>query len=114
IETSSGAGPAIFTGALTTAVAFFAAALTSFKGVSELGLIAGGGILLCAIAELTMLPAAIYLIDRSGWGARLPEPLAVHKWIVPFTRLPRLSLALTFVVTAVLCGGLGSLWYDHK
>ena len=44
---------------LTTAVAFFAAGLTSFTGVAELGIIAGGGILLCAVAELMLLPAAI-------------------------------------------------------
>ena len=84
LETSRGAGPAITTGALTTAVAFFAAGLTSFTGVAELGIIAGGGILLCAVAELTLLPAAIALMDRSGWGVRMPSPLPIHKWIMPF------------------------------
>ena len=49
------------------------AGFTSFKGVAELGIIAGGGLLLCAVAELVLLPASIYLIDRSGWGIRMPN-----------------------------------------
>ena len=49
--------------------------------MAELGIIAGGGILLCAVAELTLLPAAIALMDRSGWGVRMPSPLPIHKWI---------------------------------
>ena len=83
LESARIAGPAITTGAITTAIAFFAAGLTSFKGVAELGIIAGGGILLCAIAELVLLPACIWLVDRSGWGVRMPKPLGVHRWIAP-------------------------------
>ncbi len=91
LATSRGAGPAITTGAITTAVAFFSAGLTNFTGVAELGIIAGGGILLCAVAELTMLPAAIALMDRSGWGVRMPSPLPIHKWVLPFIKLPKLT-----------------------
>ena len=40
----------------------------NFTGIAELGLIAGGGILLCAVAELLVLPAVICLVDRSGYG----------------------------------------------
>ena len=36
-------------------------------------MIAGGGILLCAVAELILLPACICLVDRSGWGVRMPQ-----------------------------------------
>ncbi len=114
LETSRGAGPAITTGALTTAVAFFTAGLTSFTGVAELGIIAGGGILLCAIAELTLLPAAIALMDRSGWGVRMPSPLPIHKWVAPFIKLPRLTLAATGVMTALLGVGMSRLWYDNN
>jgi len=112
LETARGAGPSIATGAVTTAVAFFAAGLTSFKGVAELGIIAGGGILLCALAEVTLLPACIYLVDRSGWGVNLPQPIAVHKWLAPFTRFPRLTIAVTLACTVFLSVGLNRLWYD--
>ena len=114
METSRGAGPAITAGALTTAVSFFCAGLTSFTGVAELGIIAGGGILLCAVAELTLLPAALALMDGSGWGVRMPRPLAVHKWIEPFMRVPRLTLGLTLVATVVMAVGLRHLWFDNN
>lgn len=114
IETSRSAGPSIVTGALTTSTAFFAAGLTVFTGVSELGIIAGGGILLCALAELVLLPAAISLVDRTEWGQTLPEPLAVHRWIAPFARLPRFTLAGGITLTIFLAFGLGKLWYDNN
>jgi predicted RND superfamily exporter protein len=98
---------------VTTSISFFAAGCTSFVGVAELGVIAGGGILLCALAELSVLPAAILLVDRSNLR-RLPEPLAVHTWIQPVMRAPRLTLALGVGLTAVLSLGLGKLWYDNN
>jgi hypothetical protein len=114
LETARGAGPAITTGAATTAVAFLAAGFTSFKGVAELGIIAGGGLILCAISELVLLPACIYLIDRSGWGVRMPKPLAVHKWIAPFMRFPRITLIASLAGTAVVSVGIERLWYDNN
>ncbi len=114
LETARIAGPAIIAGAITTSIAFFAAGFTSFKGVAELGIIAGGGILLCAAAELTMLPACLLLIDRSNWGYRMPRPLAVYRWIAPLHRLPRFTLAGMLVFTAVTALGLGQLWYDNN
>jgi hopanoid biosynthesis associated RND transporter like protein HpnN len=49
-------GQGIFTGALTTAGAFIAMAFTSFKGIQEMGIICGGGLLLCFIPMMTLLP----------------------------------------------------------
>lgn len=114
LNTSRAAGPAIMTGAITIAVSFFAAGFTNFTGVSELGIIAGGGVLLCALAELTMLPAALYLVDRSPWGQNMPKPLAIDKWVAPFARLPRLTLSVTVALTLVAAVGLSHLWYDHN
>ncbi|HEY5311905.1 MAG TPA: MMPL family transporter, partial [Pirellulales bacterium] len=114
LRTTSGVGPAIMTGALTTAVAFFAAGFTSFTGVAELGLIAGGGILICCAAELLVLPAAIALVDRSGWGGRMPDPLPVHQWIEPLMRRPGRLLLSTCALTVILGMGVGHLWYDHN
>jgi len=112
LEASRIGGPAIATGAVTTAISFFAAGLTSFKGVAELGIIAGGGILLCAVAELVLLPATIYMIDRSGWGVTMPRPLSVHRWLAPFMRFPRFTLGASMAGTVALAAGLGHLWYD--
>ena len=38
-------GQGIFTGALTTAGAFMAMVFTNFKGIQEMGIICGGGLL---------------------------------------------------------------------
>ena len=88
IETSSGVGPGIITGGVTTALAFAAAALTQFTGVVELGLIAGGGILLCVVAAMTVLPAMIRLVDRSGSNWRAPRPLPFAALCTPVLWFP--------------------------
>lgn len=49
-------GQGIVTGGLTTGAAFLAMAFTDFKGVQEMGIIAGGGLLLCLIPMMTTLP----------------------------------------------------------
>jgi predicted RND superfamily exporter protein len=52
-------GQGIVTGALTTACAFLAMGFTNFKGIQEMGIIAGGGLALCLFPMMTMLPALL-------------------------------------------------------
>jgi predicted RND superfamily exporter protein len=52
-------GQGIFTGALTTAGAFLAMYFTNFQGIKEMGLICGGGLLVCFIPMMTMLPVLL-------------------------------------------------------
>jgi len=52
-------GQGIFTGAFTTAGAFLAMGFTDFKGIQEMGIICGGGLLICLIPMMTMLPALL-------------------------------------------------------
>ncbi len=52
-------GQGIFTGALTTAGAFIAMGFTNFKGIQEMGIICGGGLLICLIPMMTLLPALL-------------------------------------------------------
>ncbi|NBW86556.1 MAG: hypothetical protein EBR23_06945, partial [Planctomycetia bacterium] len=114
LEASASVGPGILTGAITTAVAFFSAALTSFVGVAELGLIAGGGILLCAAAELLVLPAVVAIVDRSLLGRHIPTPVPVHAWLEPVIRHPRFVALAALACTLALAGGLHELRYDHN
>ncbi|NBU40305.1 MAG: hypothetical protein EBS51_05750 [Planctomycetia bacterium] len=114
LETSESVGPGILTGAITTAIAFFCASLTSFVGVAELGTIAGGGILLCCAAELLVLPAVLAIVDRSVLGRRLPEPVPVHAWLGPLMRRPRLVVLAGMACTMAVAGGLHELDYDHN
>lgn len=73
-ETSGTVGPGILTAAATTSLAFFCAVFTDFLGVAELGLIAGGGILLCAVASFTFLPALIAFVDQFFKPSPIPSP----------------------------------------
>ena len=50
------AGTGIFTSGFTTAGAFLAMLLTDFKGVREMGLISGVGLLVCIVPMMTLLP----------------------------------------------------------
>ena len=52
-------GQGIFTGALTTASAFLAMGFTHFKGIQEMGIICGGGLLLCLVPMMTLLPVLL-------------------------------------------------------
>jgi len=114
VQTAGGVGPGVITGALTTAIAFFMAGLTEFTGIAELGLIAGGGILLCCLAALVVLPSMIHLTDANRPGQVLPAPLDIHAWLRPLLGRPRLLLAVTLTGTVLLALGMNRLWYDHN
>ncbi|MCC7349038.1 MAG: MMPL family transporter [Phycisphaerales bacterium] len=53
--------PPISTACLGAAGAFFVAIFTDFRGAADLGVIAGGGLLLCLAAGYTVLPALLVL-----------------------------------------------------
>ncbi len=114
VETVATVGPGVATGAITTAVAFFMAGLTEFTGVAELGIISGGGIILCWIAGLTVLPAMIHLTDTKWPHRHTPLPVDVRSWLEPLLARPRLLLAVTSAGTLVLAFGVTRLWYDHN
>lgn len=65
-------GTGIFTSGLTTAAAFLAMVFTAFKGIREMGVISGGGLLVCLIPMMTMLPAL--LLKHGGWKLHVKMP----------------------------------------
>jgi hypothetical protein len=67
------AGVTTVTGAITTVVAFYSLLLTDFKGLVELGLTTGSGLLLCLVAAFTVLPALLILRGQ----ARVASPSAM-------------------------------------
>ena len=56
-------GRAIVIGGITTAAAFYMTLFVDFKGLRELGFIAGSGVLICLFSMITLLPALIILLD---------------------------------------------------
>ncbi len=107
-ETSTGVGAGIVTAALTTALAFFCATFTQFLGVAELGIIAGGGILLCGVATFIVLPALISLSDQNVEPRKLPTPFDGHLLRGMTARFPRLVM----ILSALMIVGLGSQVMD--
>jgi predicted RND superfamily exporter protein len=84
-RTVQGTGRGNFAGAITTAMAFGAMALTDFIGIAELGWIAAGGILLCMLAMILLLPALVTVeerwrkLDSSSHASILPEKSGLEK-----------------------------------
>src|SRR5262249_12315952 len=68
------------TAATTLAMAFFAATFADFRAVAELGWIAGCGVLLCALACFTVLPALFRVRDRRGDLAAWERQRAERGW----------------------------------
>ena len=102
VRTLSSSGVAILTGGVTTSAAFFTAVLVDFKGLRELGLVAGVGVLLCLAVMLVLLPAIVLLADRAvGRRRRLRPP---HPLRVP--GLAALSLRPKFVLIGLVAATL--------
>lgn len=105
------------TAATTLALAFFAAILADFKAVAELGWIAGCGVILCALACFTVLPALLMIFDRRGQIVQDVLSVRDHcpdTW-KPFIRLrfPANFGLTALAVLAVICGGF-QVQYDHN
>jgi hopanoid biosynthesis associated RND transporter like protein HpnN len=113
-QTAVNFAPSITTGAMTSAISFFMVGFTEFTGVAELGIIAGSGILLCWLAQMTVLPAMIQISDARRPREALPSPLNFNLPLSPLFAKPRLVLALTLAGTVVLATGMRYLWYDYN
>jgi hopanoid biosynthesis associated RND transporter like protein HpnN len=107
-------GPGVVTGGVTTAAAFFMAAMTDFVGIRELGVVAGGGILLCVLSTVVVLPPMVLLVDRRWPMLKIPGILPAGQWFQLPIRLPRLTMAACLIVTAVVAVGAKNLRYDHN
>lgn len=111
------------TAASTLALAFFAAIFADFQAVAELGWIAGCGVLLCAFACFTVLPATLMLLDRRQFGAVAgadlpilqfrPAPASVQ-WLPFLAKRPGWVLATGVALVVGL--GVSAFWvpYDHN
>lgn len=114
-------GQGIFTGAFTTAGAFFAMGLTDFDGIQEMGIITGGGMLICLVPMMTMLPALLLrgrqnAIDRGRDSNPPPEaaPSLRSRMEKFWLRRPRLVLAGGFIVSLAAATQLPRVWFDYN
>jgi hypothetical protein len=110
--TAARTGPGMLLGALTAAGAFYVLMLTDFRGIQELGFIAGTAILLAWLSMMTLYPALLVVVDRRRPAGvpdgPAPEAAALERLHVPaIERLTRHST--TVLVIAGLVTG-ASLW----
>lgn len=80
-------GPALAFCAVTTACAFYAFIPTTFKGISELGIIAGSGMIISFLMNILLLPAML---------SYLKKPKA-SDWHLPALAFPARTVALGFI-----------------
>ena len=99
--------PSIITAGVTNAAAFFAMALSGFKGVIELGIIAGGGMLLATGGMVMLLPAMLLTIRRRHEPARQAAKAQVTAIERVLLRRPHVTWIVCAVVTA---GALALTW----
>ncbi|MBL6078046.1 MMPL family transporter [Belnapia sp. T18] len=99
------AGPGILLAALAIAGGFLAFLPTDYRGVSELGAIAGVGMLVAAFLSLTLLPALLRLLappgepGEIGWAALAPlERALAHRRVVALLAALALAAAATLPV----------------
>jgi hypothetical protein len=94
IETARGVGTSLLIAAATTAVGFYAFIPTPFDGVSELGLIAGTGILISLVYSVTLLPALVIAVP-----ARFDAlPAAVFPPPPAWLRRPRVVIPIAAIL----------------
>ena len=103
--TAHRAGGQILVAAAATAAGFLAFVPTDFRGVAELGLIAGAGMLIAFACTVTVLPAGIMLCRRRSRPRGQME--CGFAWAAPLDRLvvrARWPVTAAFVLLAI-CGG---------
>lgn len=93
--------------AAATAAGFFSFLPTDYRGVSELGQIAGVGMMIAFVTSITVLPALLKVLNPPGE----PEPLGYNA-LAPIDRFTERYRTQIIVVTAlVIIAGLPLLYW---
>jgi len=109
-------GQGIFTGALTTAGAFIAMIFTHFRGIQEMGIICGGGLLLCFVVMMTMLPVLLLRGRQNVIDRRMTEDIARARIENIWLQRPVWVLSVTLALCALAAMQLhrGKVKFDYN
>ena len=107
---------AIVMAAATVAAAFFTFVFTDFKGISELGIIAAGGVAICVVVTFTVLPAMLVLLARrrKPHAARPRAEARDGKLKHLLFGHPRLVIAVTALCCAASLYPLAKISFDYN
>lgn len=101
-------GPGIVTATITIAAGAGAMALTPFSGVAEMGIIAAGGIILCTVAIMSALPAALMLLRNPSRHLLTHEGGESRPFLGSFGRLLYVRPKATILAACVIAAA--SVW----
>lgn len=101
------AGNPLSLAAAATAVGFFAFLPTSYRGLSELGLIAGCGMLVAFACSITLLPASLALLKPPGE----PAPVGFRRLAPLDNFLQRHRIAVIIGTFLVVLAGIPLLFH---
>ncbi|MBN2408042.1 MAG: MMPL family transporter [Elusimicrobia bacterium] len=117
-------GKGIITGALTTAAAFFAVTIARTRGMKEMGIVLGGGVIMVLLATFLLLPALLVLrekkrdrISAAKGEKRKTADISFRSLGVAGHWLSRhyiKSLAGVIVISAVLVYAASKITFDHN
>ena len=114
-------GSGMLIGAVTAALTFLVLALTEFRGLQELGIIAASAILLAWVSMITVFPACLVIIDRRRGdraGRTMPRAMSLEHARVPLvehvSRHPRIVLAVTAVLTLLAAWSATHVKFDYN
>jgi hopanoid biosynthesis associated RND transporter like protein HpnN len=113
LETMRGVGSSLVLCAVTTAAGFYAFIPTQFRGVAELGWIAGTGVFFGLLAATTLLPALVAQF-ASSLRVESARTLLDPRIFIPFTHRPRAVLSVTALVLAAALVSLPWLTFDSN
>lgn len=113
VEAARVIGPSLTLAALAIAAGFYGFLPTSYRGVAELGLIAGTGMLITYLLSLTLLPALIKLIAPQG-EAKEAGFAALGALDHTLLRLPGLFAAIALALGVAAVTLLPSLAFDFN
>jgi len=105
--TAARTGPGMLIGALTAAGTFFVLILTDFRGIQELGLIAGLAILIAWLGMMTLFPAVLMFVDRHH--ADRPRQRRPRAHQLERIRVPLLDRLVTFPHTVLIGAGIATV-----
>jgi hypothetical protein len=102
-------GPPLTLAALAAAAGFLAFVPTDYRGIAELGLIAGCGMVVAFIVSLTLLPTLLWLLNPPSE----PEPLGYHAMAGADRFLQRHRKLIVVATSLVALCGLPFLFRLH-
>ncbi len=97
-------GPGMLAGALTAAGTFFVLMLTDFRGIQELGFIAGVAILIAWVGMMTLFPAILVFVDAHHADRPRGQRPRAHQ--LERIRVPLLDRLVTYPRTVLIGAGL--------